>query len=952
MRSLKWILIAGVTLALLAALGLAESPTPRDFALQPSVNAWPLPIDRGAAALWQSLLKLHTRASLIMFTAHPDDEDGGMLAYESRGQGARVVLLTLNRGEGGQNVMSKNYWDELGLVRTEELLAADRYYGAQQYWTRVCDFGFSKRKEGTLAQWTLNRVLYDEVRVVRMTRPLVVTSVFVGGPTDGHGNHQVAGETAQLVFKMAGDPKAFPDQIRDGLHPWTPLKDYARPPFFKPTAKGLYDYADRHYYPVRFYNYIMDRWMPGILSANVQIPEGEVAPWLGLSYLQTARIGLGFQKSQNGGPAIPLAGQMMSPYHRFGSRVRTTNHEQSFFDGIDVSLMGIADLAKGQDTGFLKQGLSRLNGVVENAMRQFSLQRPAKIAPLLAQGLNAANALIAEVAASNLTTETKYDVTYELQIKRAQFNNALVLALGLDLQAVVAPTNPPAGPLARFEGLPPTFQEAIPWQQFSVEVHVANQSGAPVELSQIGLETPEGENWTVTPQGEMTGNLVKGKTARFRVIVPRHAAATRPYFTRPNIEQPYYNITDKRYLNLSFAPYPLSAWVKFDYDGAPVEMKEVVQAVERITGLGTVLHPLAVAPAISIWIDPPAGIVPLDSQSFEVRTLIHSNVKGPATGTVRLALPAGWRSEPARATFTTEKDEQEQPVEFKVIPTGLKQKPYTVTAAAEFAGREYTEGYQAVGYPGLRHYNYYRPAAYHTTGVNVKMAPGLNVGYVMGPGDEMPQSLENLGIHVQFLTASDLANGDLKKYNVILVGQRAYDVRSSLKAYNTRLLEYVKQGGALIVQYQSPEYDHNYGPYPYKLTTNPEVVVDEHSPMVIVNPSSPVFSWPNKITVKDFNGWVEERGHGFMSSWDPHYEALLETHDPGQAPQSGGLLIARYGKGVYIYCAYAFYRQLPEGVTGAYRILANLLSLSKNSAWNTAGKVNIRPAQMNIRIER
>src|SRR5579863_9022597 len=252
----------------------AQSPT--GVSSEPLAAAQPLSFDSGAAALSQSLQKLRTRASVLMVTAHPDDEDGGMLAYESRGQGARVALLTLNRGESGQNAMSSDYFDAMGLERTEELLAADRYYGVQQYWTRVIDFGFSKTMQQTLDEWGLQRLLYDAVRVVRMTRPLVVTSVFVGGHTDGHGNHEVAGQIAQLVFKMAGDPNVFPGQIKEGLRPWMPLKDYARTPFFAPTsAKGLYDYADRHYYPVRFFNYIGNRWEPGILSTNVEIPEGD-----------------------------------------------------------------------------------------------------------------------------------------------------------------------------------------------------------------------------------------------------------------------------------------------------------------------------------------------------------------------------------------------------------------------------------------------------------------------------------------------------------------------------------------------------------------------------------------------------------------------------------------------------------------------------------------------------
>src|SRR5579862_7675657 len=223
-KALPVILIAGVAAILFPALRLkAQSPTAVNA--KPSVAAQPIPLDRGTAALWQSLRKLRTRASVMMVTAHPDDEDGGMLTYESRGQGGRVTLCTLNRGEGGANVMSADYFDALGLVRTEELLAADRYYGVQQFWTRMIDYGFSKTKEEALEKWGRDETLSDVVRVVRMTRPLVMTSVFVGGRTDGHGNHQVAGQMAQEAFKAAGDPSMFPEQIKAGLHPWKPQKD-------------------------------------------------------------------------------------------------------------------------------------------------------------------------------------------------------------------------------------------------------------------------------------------------------------------------------------------------------------------------------------------------------------------------------------------------------------------------------------------------------------------------------------------------------------------------------------------------------------------------------------------------------------------------------------------------------------------------------------------------------
>src|SRR5579872_2257149 len=296
----------------------------------PTTDAAPLQIDRGAAGLWQTLLKLHTRASLLMVTAHPDDEDGGMLAYESRGQGARAILFTLNRGEGGQNVMSDDFWDALGLVRTEEQLAADRYYGVDQFWSTAVDFGFSKDREEALSQWNHDRLLADAVRVVRMTRPLVITAVFVGGPSDAHGQHAVSGQIAQEAFAAAGDPAMFPEQIRAGLRPWSPLKMYARVPSYAVSDKGLFDSATGAWLPVRFYDYIHKAWSDGLPPVNVTIPEGAVNPLTGSTFLQIARTGLALEKSQNGGGDVPFAEPVSSAYHRYASLVPNADKEQSF----------------------------------------------------------------------------------------------------------------------------------------------------------------------------------------------------------------------------------------------------------------------------------------------------------------------------------------------------------------------------------------------------------------------------------------------------------------------------------------------------------------------------------------------------------------------------------------------------------------------------------------------
>lgn len=929
-------LVLGLTIA---AVQWAGAQTPAQITAGARTFYRPLEADRGASALWQSLEKLHTRASLMMVTAHPDDEDGGMLAYESREQGARAALLTLNRGESGQNVISNNYWDQLGLVRTNELLEADRYYGVQQYFSRVADFGFSKTREESLKIWGYDRVFCDVVRVVRMNRPLVMTSVFIGNLTDGHGHHQVAGQMNQEAYKAAGDPNVCPAQIKEGLLPWTPLKVYARVPSFSISPKGMYDYATDRWVPVRFFDYVTGQWSDQVPATNVEVPEGDVNPLFGDSYLQYARQGLGWQKTQNGGMGVPLDGSFNSPYHRYGSRVATTDHEKTFFDGIDVSLEGIATLAPG-DNAFLKQGLSKMNGLVEDAMRNFSPNQPDKIAPSLAEGLKETRGLMKQVQDSNFSAEAKYNVLHELRIKETQFNDALAESLGVTLAAVLAP--PPAAPgHFGFSMTPEDISRlVIPGQAFGVDAYATNTGGAGVHFDSLSLRATDGTDWKIDAEKPASGDLNSGQRdeVKFQVTAPEDAALTRPYFVRPSVEQSYYDLEKPQYFSRPFAPYPLYASVAFSYEGTQATISADVMTAEHVTGFGSLYDPLIVAPAISVTTAQHATIIPLDSKQTSLDVTIHNNVAGAAKGTLHLNLPEGWTSTPQTADFSLAQRGQDQSVSFTLHPSGLSEKPYSITAAADFNGKEYTEGYVTAGYNGLPPYNEYYPASEKLTGVNVKVAPGLNVGYVMGTGDNVPQSLESLGVHAHLLSDADLSGGDLSKYNVIVLGVRAYTARPELTTYNQRLLDFVHNGGELVVQYQSDEYDHNFGPYPYTLSRNPEKVVDETAKVQILDPRDPLMSWPNKITIKDFDGWMEERGHSFMREWSPEYKALTEVHDPDQDPQKGGLLYARYGRGEYVYVAFALYRQLEEGVPGSYRIFANLLSLPQAPQSTASGQ--------------
>ncbi|MGB6974934.1 MAG: PIG-L family deacetylase [Terracidiphilus sp.] len=915
-----------------AALAPAQQPA-ASYSLpasEPALVAQPLAIDRGEASLEQTLKQLRTTASVLYIDAHPDDEDGSLLTYLSRGQGVRATLLTLNRGEGGQNLMSADTNDALGLIRTNELLKADEYYGVHQLWGTEVDFGFSKTQQESFAQWTHRRVLYDAVLAVRRTRPQIIVATFVGGVSDGHGQHQVSGEIAQEVFKAAADPNVFPDQLKNGLTPWQVSAVYSRIPFARITSKGILDYATGKWAPARFRNYVTGAWIDGALSTDVTIPVGTFDLTLGRSYTQIARTGWGMQKSQNGGANPALTGPGDSSFHRWAVAPQAAAHGTSASDNnlydnskvaIDTSLSGLARLAGPNPPAWLTSGLHQL----DSGLAQFLAACPChvgvdtahRLAPLYRQTLE----LRQKVAASSLDARDKSDLLFELDQKINEFQTAFKDLLGLNFVAFrTRESNVRSGGF-RGGSADETPRSVSPGETFRVRIHTS--IGVPNTADKVRVMKTWFEHLTAEPWkgGEPISNVTLQSTdAVFSMTVPADAAPTEPYFTRPNIEQPYYNIHNEAWRERSFAPYPLSAWAEFSFDGLPIRLGQVVQTLQRVTGPGGFYEPLVVTPTIGVRVDPEARILPLDGAPLAVHVTVHT--QSAAEGTIRLDLPDGWRAMPSQANFQQSAAGDTDPITFSVTPAAAHTGAYSIQAVITSAGHTYKTGWRSVGYAGLRPTNLYRAARLETRKVDVKVAPGLRVGYVMGTGDLIPQALEGLGVTPHLLTADDLASGNLSAYNVILIGIRAYSVRPDLLAAKARLDDFVRNGGTLVVQYQSGNFP---APLPLSLG-RAERVVDETAPVKILAPDNPLLTFPNRITSADFDGWVEERGHSFLGSWGPAFTALTETADPGQDPQRGGLVVARDGKGTFIYVAYALYRQTPELVPGAYRILANLVS--------------------------
>jgi hypothetical protein len=532
-----------------------------------------------------------------------------------------------------------------------------------------------------------------------------------------------------------------------------------------------------------------------------------------------------------------------------------------------------------------------------------------------------------QVADSSLNSEVKASLLFEIDAKIDEFQTALKQLLGLDLIAFTTRAdNAQRGVPFRGGSADETPRSVTPGEEFRVRVHAA-QATPETRLSKLWLASASGDPW----KAKITTSAIEPtdpvSDPIFLVRAAENAAPTQPYFARESIEQPYYDLTLPQWRGHSFAPYPLAAWAEFTFDGLPIRLGEAVQTIERVAGQGGVYEPLVVTPRIGVRMEPEARILPLDGSALPVRVTVHT--EAPAEGTVALELPSGWRSEPAEAHFQLAAAGDSEPLLFSVTPAAAQSGSYSIGAVARSGGHSYKTGWQSVGYAGLPPYNLYRPAQLKTRKVDVKLAAGLRIGYVMGTGDLVPEAIAALGGAPHFLTANDLAEGDLSAWNVIVIGIRAYSVRSELTRVQPRLDEFVRQGGTLIVQYQSGNFP---APLPLSMGRMPERVVDEDAPVKLLDPENPLLNWPNAITAADFSGWVEERGHSFLDSWNPGYTALTETADPGQDPQRGGLLVAHLGKGTYIYVAYALYRQLPELVPGAYRILANLLSAGQDNA--------------------
>ncbi|MDE2981309.1 MAG: PIG-L family deacetylase [Gemmatimonadota bacterium] len=916
-----------IAMAILAAIALLAGPAdPSQLAAQVATAGLTGGQDHGLVGTALRLRQLDGVKRVLMIAAHPDDEDTSLLATLARGMGAETAYLSLSRGEGGQNLIGHRLHEGLGVIRTGELLAARALDGGRQYFTRAFDFGYSKSIDEALRFWPLDEVLRDVVFVVRKFRPHVIVSVFSGTPRDGHGQHQIAGVAAREAFAAAGDPVRYPELAAHGVAPWQPTKLY-RSARFSPR------------------------------DVTLRVPTGGFDPVLGRSHFQLAMESRSQHQSQDMG-----SGQSMGPRASSLQLVASVAEraegaeDDGIFAGVDTTLIGQlgTPLPAGWPTD-TERRLDQYRGALADAADGLSAIRPDGAVAGLAEAAVILGGLVGEAPAGE-----GRDV---LERRLAQATETLFAAAGIVIDVRIGRAL------------------LTPGEAVVVDVHVWNGGG--LELSGVAPELLLPSGWDASPTDESAagpprspffrppvaetpadGRLGPGEIGRWswRVAVPPDARVSAPWYLEEERIGGMYSWPDDAELwARPFAPAPVRARVAMALSRATMTATAAVEREGWYVGVdgatGEYRERVLVMPAIDVAVNPPSMVWPTGTTGVREVGVVLTNTSATArSGTVRLEAPDGWMVAPAGVPFSLGPDGASGSVTFTVAPTDDTIRGEFVLGAIasvsvvgsevgieshrDIITNDFVTASDIIDYPHIPRSVLVRDAAVRVSAFPVAADTGLRVGYVMGSGDGGPDALRQIGMEVEELGEAELNRGDFSRFDVLVLGVRAYETRSDLAAANDAVLAFAHDGGTVIVQYNRYEFPGGgFAPYPVTISRPHDRVTDETAPVTILAPASPVFSAPNAIGPADFEGWVQERGLYFLGEWDERYTPVMQMADPGEDPKRGGLLVAEVGEGLYVYTGLAFFRQFPAGMPGAYRLFANLVSMRAED-WRRAKPVS------------
>jgi LmbE family N-acetylglucosaminyl deacetylase len=901
-------------LLILALVIASLAPSGAQHRLQPVAAL------RGEPALELMLRKLDTVGNFMMTTAHPDDENNAMLAYFAHGKGFRTSLVSATRGEGGQNEIGAELFEALAVLRTEELLAAHRFDGAEQYFTRAVDFGYSFSIDETLQKWGKEEILEDYVRMIRTLRP----DVIVGFVFDGQGggqHHQTSSRLTAEAFRAAADATRFADQIeKEGLRPWQ---------------------AKKFYYTAGFGG---GAQTAGQGAARVLAFRGgdEYDPVLGRTYGEIGAEARSMHKCQGMSQLLPLPAGENNPF--FGGprsyRLHDTvladgvnRSEGDPFDGIDTRVTSLVTYAGESPPEGLLSRLERIATAASDARAAFAKGGSTATVPSLLRGLSTVRELRTSLGSMSLPAEAKFEIDHRLQLKETQFGEALVLAADVRVEAIAR------------DGL------VIPGQSMQLDLHAANRSGVvPVMIARRSVNGFEAKAPICKDDVLMRGSESRSSCS-VSAVVPASSRLTAAHFKYAT-DAARFVVDPDVPPGLPFRPTPFTATFAFNIAGADVAIAIPVQfRSEGDIVSGEKRAEIHVVPKFAVSVAPEIAVVPLaagvsptslgsgkatppPASERDIRVTVINHSPGAAKADVQLEVPQGWKSTPQAAAVSFTREDEAMTVRFKLSGaqgSAPKTGDQIVKAHVRDGTITFAQGYQVIEYPHTTRRHVLRAPEVTVKTLDVKIAPNVTVGYVMGVGDDIPPALEQLGARVEFLSSDDLGWGDLNRFDVIMTGVRAYERRADLRAYNQRLIDYARAGGTVIVNYNKLEFNEaQYGPYPGKVGR--DRVTDEGSMVRILQPEHPVFVTPNRISEADWKGWVQERGLYFFDAEtrDPNMVDLVELEDPfanNKGPKRGALVEAKVGKGRWIYLGLNLWRQLPAGTDGAFRLMANLISL-------------------------
>ena len=851
------------------------SPAPAPgYALEP-------PSSGGFVALDRLLQRLSAHKRLLVVGAHPDDEDNRLLTLASRQMGAEVAYLSLSRGEGGQNLLGPDLGVALGLIRTQELLGARRVDGGRQFFTRAYDFGYTRSLDETWRLWPKDVLMEDALRIVRRFRPQIVNVVFTGTPRDGHGQHQASGLTGRALF--SADPSAYPALAKEGLPPWK-IQAVYRSTYFDPEA------------------------------ASLVLPTGVVDPLTGRSFHQIAAASRSNHRSQDMGALQPAG-----PNETRVSWVEGAGGPGSkdLFSGIDTRLTamaaGMPDPARRVQ---VEQKLARAGSLVSDTR--------AKLLPIA----------LGQAAAPLATAVTELRAARAIVPADGDGGDAAAAAL-IDEKIALAETALATAAEITVDALADR-ETAAPADPLEVKVGVWNAGNQPVSVESVELFSPDG--WEIpAPPAEPRDVAPNTLSEWTRKASPAAAVPTLPYFLRRPLVGALYDWSDvpAPIRGEPFQPAALSAVARLRVAGVPLLLKRDVAWRFRDQAQGEVRRPVRAVPPLEVSVDPDRIVWPT-AQKGERRleVTLTSNVPGPQSGRVEVTAPPGWPAI-APVAFSTSGRGDRRFFEVSLrppTPFSAGRGMLRVTAIAGDGTRS-SSSVRVLDYPHIPATPMGDEATVDLVAADIRLPAVKRVGYVRGASDRVPEALTAIGVPLEILDAKYLQSGDLSRFDAIVVGSRAYETDPALARANSRLLDYARGGGLVIVQYQQYQFvEGNYAPYKIEIARPHDRVTDETAPVRLLHPESPAFRTPNPITDADWSGWVQERGLYFAGKWDPAYTPLLAMADPGQPEQQGSLLVAPVGKGLYVYTGLAFFRQLPNGVPGAYRLFANLLGLTAANA--------------------